>query len=124
MDIGLVEKIVLVGKKRIKVRALFDTGAQRTSIDKKFAERVGLEERKKIVRVKSTHGKSKRKTAIAKLKIKGKIFKTIVNLTDRENMRYKVLIGRDVIYGNFKIDLEKTPAEFMEGLLPKKKNKI
>ena len=51
---------------------------------------------------------SRRAVAEARIRIHGKTIKTGVNIVDRQDMPYPVLIGRDVIHNNFLIDVSKT----------------
>lgn len=110
--IGLVELVKVRGKKGIVVkRALFDTGATRTSIDVKTAARAGIGPIISSVRVKSAsspRGYMRRAIAEAVIIVKGRKIKTGVNIEDREGMPYSVLIGRDIIHNNFIIDVSRT----------------
>ena len=45
---------------------------------------------------------------ITKLKFGDKIFKAVVNLTNRKNMKYKLLIGREVLNKRFLVDVSKS----------------
>jgi len=110
--IGLVEIIKVKGKKGIvKKRALFDTGATRTSIDVRTAAKAGVGPIVSSVRIKSANssrGYTRRAIAEAIIIVKGKKIKTGVNIEDREGLPYSVLIGRDIIHNNFIIDVSKT----------------
>jgi len=110
--IGLVEIIKVKGKKGIvKKRALFDTGATRTSIDVRTAAKAGVGPIISSVRIKSANsqrGYTRRAIAEAIIIVKGKKIKTGVNIEDREGLPYSVLIGRDIIHNNFIIDVSKT----------------
>lgn len=110
--IGLVEVIELVGSKgSVRKKALFDTGATRSSIDVRTAARAGIGPIVSSVRIKSASapkGYTRRAIAEAIIVVKGKAVKTRVNLEDREGLPFSVLIGRDVIHNNFMIDVSKT----------------
>jgi len=43
----------------------------------------------------------------AGLKIGGRKFKTLFNLADRSKLKYKVLIGRNILKQNFVVDSSK-----------------
>jgi len=102
--IGLIEEIRLFGaNKQAKTLGKFDTGARRTSIDKDLAKKLGLTKKGKI-KVGNVHGHSIRELAKVTLQIKDKKIKTTANISNRKNRKYKVLLGRDVIFGNFMID--------------------
>lgn len=77
----------------ITVKAKLDTGAFRTSIDRKFAELLGLQELSEKVFVKSASGESFRATAKASFVLGGKKINTVVSLVDRSNLKYPVIIG-------------------------------
>ena len=107
--IGLVEDVDVVGRKRIKTKALFDTGAHRTSIDVRLAARAELGPIIKTTKVRNP-GSSKevrRPIVEATVSIKGKDFETDVNIQDRSHMTFPVIVGRNIISGNFVIDPKK-----------------
>ncbi len=106
MVIGLVEKIKLIGEKSVDAIALFDTGAKLTSIDIKLASKAQLGPIVRITQVKnpSFNKLIKRPVVRAKIKIKDKIFDVDVNIQDRSHMTFPVIIGRNIITGNFIID--------------------
>ena len=110
--IGLVELVKVKGKKGVvQKRALFDTGATRTSIDVRTAAKAGVGPIVSSVRVKSANsprGYLRRAIAEAVIIVKGRKIKTGVNIEDREGLPYSVLIGRDIIHNNFLIDVSKT----------------
>lgn len=106
--VGLVEHVeIIADSKEIKVMAKFDTGAERTSIDKKIVSGLNLDTIGKTTTF-NVHGKSVRPLVNIKLKIKGKIFNVKANVSDRSPVKYKLLIGRDVIFSNFIIDPSKS----------------
>lgn len=110
--IGLVETVELVGAKGIvRKKALFDTGATRSSVDVKVAAKAGIGPIISSVKIKSAsapQGYTRRAIAEAKIIVRGKTIKTGVNIEDREGLPYSILIGRDVIYNNFMIDVSKS----------------
>ena len=114
--IGLVELVQIKGKKgTVTKRALFDTGATRTSVDVRTAAKAGVGPIVSSVRVKSANssrGYMRRAIAEAVIIVKGKKIKTGVNIEDREGLPYSVLIGRDIIHNNFLIDVSKTHTSF------------
>lgn len=109
--IGLIEKVKIFGSKDTATKkAVFDTGATTTSIDLKLAAKVGIGPIVGVKRVRSAnnpHGRL-RPVAEAVLEVKGKTLHIKANIEDRSAMKYKVLVGRDVIHSNFIIDPEKT----------------
>ena len=110
--IGLVESVQIKGKSGIVTKkALFDTGATRTSIDVRVAAKAGVGPIISSVKVKSASSKrgyTRRAIAEAVIMVMGKKIKTGVNIEDREGLPYPVLIGRDIIHNNFIIDVSKT----------------
>ncbi len=108
--VGLVEKIKLIGDKgSIETYALFDTGARSTSVDVKLAAKVNLGPviRTTFVRAASVKNSVRRPVVKAAIGIKGKKFDTEVNLQDRSHMTFPVIVGRNVLAGNFLVDSER-----------------
>lgn len=110
--IGLVELVKIRGKKGIVTKkALFDTGATRTSLDVKIAAKSGVGPIVSSVKVKSassSRGYTRRAIAEATIIVKGRSIKTGVNIEDREGLPYPIIIGRDIIHNNFIIDVSRT----------------
>lgn len=77
----------------ITVKAKLDTGAFRTSIDKNFADLLGLTPLLEKVYVKSASGESFRPTAKASFTLGGKKINTVVSIVDRSGMKYPVIVG-------------------------------
>ncbi|MBN2454154.1 ATP-dependent zinc protease [Candidatus Woesearchaeota archaeon] len=107
--IGLTELVKLVnGDKSKKVVARIDTGATQSSIDTSLATRLNLGPiiSSKIVR--STHGTTMRAVVKASVVLAKRRIRAKFNVADRRHMRYKVLIGRNVLSGKgFLIDPDK-----------------
>ena len=104
--VGLVEHVSLIGKKSANILALFDSGARTTSVDMDLAARAHLGPVIGTMTVKNASMKQavKRVKVKAKIKIKGRMFETEVNLQDRSHMRFPIIIGRNILTGNFIID--------------------
>ena len=77
----------------ITVKAKMDTGAFRTSIDRKFAELLDLQVLNEKVFVKSASGESFRPTAKTSFILGGKKINTVVSIVDRSNLKYPVIVG-------------------------------
>ena len=75
------------------MKAKLDTGAFRTSIDRKFAELLDLKILSEKVFVKSASGESFRPTAKTSFTLGGKKINTVVSIVDRSNLKYPVIIG-------------------------------
>ena len=101
MRLHLVEKVRLMGPLgSLKIEAKVDTGAKRTSIDRTIANHLGLEPlREKRVKVKSglSRRPKEREVAKARMELKGMVHKLYVGLENRSHMKYKVIIGMDII---------------------------
>lgn len=84
-------------KKRVEVKAMVDTGAYRSSIDKSLAEDLGLLEEKNVLWEKgyvSTLGRERRKVIEVIMYLKGKKLKTAMSVANRSKRRTKILVGR------------------------------
>lgn len=117
--VGLVEEVKLQGKKSLKTWALLDTGAKLTSVDIRLASEAGLGPVTRIAKVKnpSHPRKISRPVVPAKISLGGKMFDVEVNLQDRSHMNFEIIIGRNILAGNFQVDAE------LNGHLFDKKNR-
>ena len=106
--VGLLTKVKVRGKNTVETIGKFDTGARSTSVDRDVAIEAGLKLIEKTRVYKSGLGKHRRFLAKAIITINGKSFETTVNISDRSHSLAKVLIGRDIILGNFIIDVSRT----------------
>ena len=110
--IGRVEPVEIIGKKKlVKAVAKIDTGAARSSIDEKLADEAGLGPIIKFVRVKSAVADKpydRRPVYKARIKIAGKVMPVEISTANRSRLKYKVLIGRDILRSNFIVDVEHT----------------
>jgi hypothetical protein len=103
--IGLTEKVMLIGPKKAKILiARIDTGATLGSIDKKLAKelKLGPAIGKKLV--KSSHGQSHRPIIKASVKIGSRRIRARFTLADRKSLKYRVLIGQNILKKRFIID--------------------
>ena len=107
--IGLTEKIILFGNdgKEREVTAKIDTGASKNSVDAKLSADLNLGPIIKTKLVKSAHGNKLRPIVNARIKIAGKELKSEFTIADREHMKYKVLIGQNILKKGFLIDPSK-----------------
>ncbi len=103
--IGLTEPVVIKnGDKEERVIARIDTGATKSSID------IGLTSKLKLGPVlasrviKSANGARLRPLVEVTIELKGKRITDMFTLADRSHMRYKVLIGQDILKRGFLID--------------------
>ena len=103
--IGLTVKVTVYGKHQKTVAARIDTGATKSSIDIALARVLGVGPiiRKAVIR--SAHGAEKRSIVRLKIRILNKKLKREFSLADRKHMKYKILIGVNVLKkGKFLID--------------------
>jgi hypothetical protein len=110
--IGLVEKVKIYGNgSSVESEALVDTGAKMTSIDIKLAGKAKLGPVTRIFKTKAPIIKEPDYRPVVKvtIEIKGEKFEVEANLNDRSHMRYPVLLGRNLLYGNFVVDVSKSP---------------
>lgn len=117
--IGAIEHVI-IEPYGVKVDARIDTGASTTSLDArnltvsqdtvtfnlspKFG---GAEIRIPVAawrHVRTAGSRERRPVVELELCIDGKRLRVWVNLTDRSDMRYPLLLGRNVITGNFIVD--------------------
>ncbi len=95
ITIGLIEDITLENGTTYKAK--IDTGADSSSIDEAILEKLGKKEFSKHKIVKSALGKHKRATVILDVEFKGKMFRERFSISDRTHLKYKILIGKDIL---------------------------
>ncbi|MCK4522162.1 MAG: ATP-dependent zinc protease [Nanoarchaeota archaeon] len=105
--IGLTENITIFNKsknKQKKIKARIDTGAENSSMDARLAAELLLGPIIKMKLIKSAHGNKLRPVMNAEIKIANKNMKSGFTLADRSHLKYKVLIGQDILKHGFIID--------------------
>jgi hypothetical protein len=108
ITVGLTARVVLFGKKGKKeVIARIDTGATKSSIDKELAEELDLGPSLGHARVKSAHGTRYRPLLTADIMLAGELMHAEFNIAEREHMKYKILIGQNILKKGFLIDPSK-----------------
>jgi len=106
--LGLYEKVTLHGKKKkVRIVARVDTGATRSSVDIKLAKELGLGTIVKHVMVKQTYGRHRRPVVRVTIKISGRELRGEFTLADRSHMKYRALIGQNILKRGFLIDPSK-----------------
>ena len=96
------EDIWLVGPtgEKLQVRAKIDTGANRTSVDRSIAEKIGLLATSNVVEYReffSGLGREQRPMVHCQLIIKGQSHSTTVSISDRSHMKHQIIVGRQDI---------------------------
>ncbi|HLC73500.1 MAG TPA: RimK/LysX family protein [Candidatus Nanoarchaeia archaeon] len=102
--LGLIEPVEIAGE---KILAKIDSGAGKSSISLELASKLRLGPIVKTVRIISSHGKTTRPVIKVSIKLGGKRFKALFNLTDRKKLKYHVLIGQNILMRGFLIDPNK-----------------
>ncbi len=103
--IGLEEKVRVHnngGKKT--VIAKIDTGATKSSIDTNLAAELRLGPVIKSKLIKSAHGSNIRPIIEATIELAGKKITSEFTLADRAHMKYRILIGQNILKDGFLID--------------------
>ena len=103
--IGLAEKVKIYHLKANKiVIAKIDTGATKSSIDTNLAAELRLGPVIKSKLIKSAHGSKLRPIIEATIELAGKKIKSEFTLADRAHMKYRILIGQNILKDGFLID--------------------
>ena len=97
-------KIYPPKNKAVSVLARVDTGALRSSVDKKLAEELGLLSEENILwrrkyAYRSAHGKQSRPVIALTLRVAGRKIKTSASVADRKRLTTPILIGRNDLDG-------------------------
>jgi len=114
--IGLEETIVLENGKRYKAK--IDTGADSSSIDKELAKSLGNKEIVSHKFVRSALGRHKRPMVNLKVQFQGIEFNENFSISDRSNLRFKILIGKDIL------QKERFLIDTLKGLNDKQNKKL
>ena len=101
ISLGLIEKVKIKDK---EVIARVDTGANWNSICVELAAELKLGPIIKTQTIKSSNGTEVRPVVKTELEIRGKKIKSLFNITDRAHMKYRVLIGQEVLKHGFLVD--------------------
>ncbi|MAE42977.1 hypothetical protein CMO93_04345 [Candidatus Woesearchaeota archaeon] len=111
--VGLTEKIKLIfnGGDKEEIVAKVDTGATKSSIDSRLASKLKLGPITRTKVVKSAQGNQLRPVIEAVILLAGKKMKSEFTLADRSHMRYKVLIGVNILENEFLVDPSKNDNE-------------
>mgnify|MGYP001559238157 CR=1 FL=1 len=102
--VGFYEDVLVNG---LLIRAKIDTGASRSSIDSGLADFLGLGPVLGSKAVISSHGRGIRPIVKAHVVIAGKKLNASFNMASRHNLRYPLLIGKNILRKGFIIDSAK-----------------
>lgn len=94
--IGLIEPVILENTKTYKAKV--DTGADSSSIDTELLKSLG--EEKEIIAhkmIRSALGRHRRPTVMLEIEFHGKKSKEKFTVSDRKSLKYKILIGKDIL---------------------------
>jgi alpha-L-glutamate ligase-like protein len=95
-------KVIDVKGNIVETDAKIDTGAWRSSIDKEYAQSLGLLSKENILWTKvfkSSLGKEERPVINLKFYLAGRLIKTIASIADRRGLKVKLIIGRRDLVG-------------------------
>ena len=97
--LGLTEPVIMVGPdgKQKQCIARIDTGATKSSIDIGLAREMDLGPAQGRKLVKSTNGMSFRPVMKATVLLAGNRITQEFNVADRSHLRYRVLIGQNIL---------------------------
>ena len=104
--IALTEPVTMFTRSGIKktIIAKIDTGASKSSVDVNLASQLKLGPIIKSKLVKSASGNKLRPVIEADIELAGKKMKEEFTLADRWHMKYRVLIGQNVLRHGYLID--------------------
>jgi hypothetical protein len=108
--IGLTERLTVKGRNDVvkTILARIDSGATKSSIDIKLAAELKLGPIVKTKLVRSASGSGIRPVVNVDIMLCDKTFnKAEFTLADRSEMKYKILIGQDILRDGFLIDPSK-----------------
>lgn len=104
--VGLTEEVELLNGKGVKktLKAKIDTGADRSSIDRKLCDGLGLGPYTGYKIISQVSGKNRRPYIRATIRICGRRIEAYFSIADRTHMKHKVLIGKNILKRDFLID--------------------
>ena len=107
--IGLVEPVTLKGLdgRNLTTYGRVDTGATKSSLDARLARDLKLGPVLRSKLVKSASGAKVRPVIKVTVIIKGREITAQFTIADRQDMKYKVLIGQNILKDHFLIDPKK-----------------
>jgi len=95
LKIGLIETVVLENNK--KYQAKIDTGADSSSIDESILKFFPEKKTISYKIIKSALGRVRRPVKMLEIELQGKKFNEKFTISNRKDLKYKVLIGQDIL---------------------------
>ena len=106
--IGITEPVIMFSKEgKRTIVAKIDTGASKSSIDVNLASQLKLGPIIKSKLVKSASGNKLRPVIESVIVLAGKKIKAEFTLADRWHMKYRILIGQNILKHGYLIDPSK-----------------
>ncbi|MFT4310698.1 MAG: RimK/LysX family protein [Candidatus Woesearchaeota archaeon] len=104
--LGLIEKATVKGtnKKELTLLARIDTGAQNSSIDLDIAQQLQLGPIIKTKTIRNSHGQTLRPVIRVPIHVGTKDVIEEFTIANRSKMKYKILIGQNILNKGFLID--------------------
>ena len=112
--LGMAEFVTIKGKDKRKQEILparIDTGATRSAIHTEIVKSLGLGPVLKARKVKNANGTSIRPVIEVEIILKHKRITEEFTVADRAQMKYPILIGRNILKHDFLIDVTKDPTK-------------
>jgi len=106
MEKQILGPIEVISIKKKKILAKVDTGAEKSSIHLDLAKKIGLtKEIWGIKKIKSSNGEEYRPLVKSKIKIGNRKLPVIFTITKRSELKYPILIGKDILKRKFLVDV-------------------
>jgi len=104
--LGLIEKVMFYGTQgdSLLVDTRIDTGAQNSSVDQSLAAELKLGPIIKNKSIKQSNGTTLRPVIETEIEIEGKKIKAEFTVSNRKHMKYRALIGQNILKQGFLID--------------------
>ena len=103
--LSLVEHVKFSGEQQtFEFDARIDTGAQNSSIDLVMAQKLKLGPIIKTKSIRNSHGITLRPVVEATITLQGKTLTAEFTISNRTKMKYKALIGQNILKEGFLID--------------------
>lgn len=109
--VGLIEEVIILNGKKLKLKARIDTGATKSSIDEALLKKLEGVKEKGTATIKSSHGVSERTMVHLNIVLGGQEVEGEFSVFDRSHMTYPILIGQNILEQNFIIDPKKEVKE-------------